>query len=392
MGKQKTGNIEGARVHILLLDLGNEMRGGQRQVVYLARALGAMPRFSVCIATPQGSPLARAAQEAGVAVLPLCGRRSWNPAVMAQAFRFIQAQDNAPVILHSNDAHSAALSANLHRLAHAFGKTTSRLVHSRRVSYPLKKGMRGQKYFCADAIVGVSREIADVIVASGMDKEKVYAIHSGIEIASYPQKQEAPVEKLAPAADNATASTASTASTTATVQLGIVGALTKQKGHEVLLRALALLAHKSVPAWELQIVGDGALRENLEHLAVECGIAQRVHFCGWQESRAVLPQFDMLIVPSVNGEGSSATIKEAWAVGLPLIASDLPSNLELVRPNMDGLAFESGNPEALCHALEKLLCDPALAARLAQEGKKRVQEFSVERMADAYITVYDAIL
>lgn len=352
-------------MHVLLLDLGREWRGGQRQVLYLARRLAVANGYAVTVAVPRGAPLGLRAREEGLAVLELPGGREWNLASMMVLARALRGRGVR--VIHTQCARSASLGALLKRLMPKL-----KLVHSRRVSYALGAGWSRKKYQLADKVAAVSGEIAQVLMACGVGAEKVRVIHSGIDMARYPRKQ-------AGAGD-------------APLVLGMVGALTPQKGHEVYLRALAGLSSMAdVPAWRARVVGDGPLLDDLRVLAGELGLAGRVAFDGYVDSAEAMPGFDILAVPSVDGEGSSGVIKEGWAVGLPVIASDLPSNLELVEHGANGWVFFNRDSAALALSLARLMRDPALRAELVRGGDARVSQFTDAAMAAAYMELYAAL-
>lgn len=353
-------------MHILLIDLGKEMRGGQWQVYYLARALARSGAFSPILAAPADAPLMRhAAALEGVRTLPLAGSREWDPRTL-HAIRSMVHKEGVRV-LHSHCAKSATLVGICKRLWSA--KVLA--VHSRRVSYPLKKGWRGSKYVQADAVVAVSREIADVMIASGMPENKVRVIHSGIDCARYEKRRQRGDGRIV---------------------VGMVGAFTPQKGHEVLVQALAELDRETgLPPWEVRMIGSGERFAPVATLAAELGVDAHMSMLGWQDSRDFLPDFDMLTVPSVDGEGSSATIKEAWAVGIPVVCSDLASNLELVTDGRNGLTFPNRDHAALASCLARLMRDAALCERLVRGGAETVREFTDERMAAAYMELYRSL-
>ena len=353
-------------MHILLLDLGREMRGGQWQVYYLARALGAAEGFEPIIAAPAQAPLLKhAAELEGVRVLPLPGGREWDPRNL-HAIRKLVHREGVR-ILHSHCAKSAALAAMCKKL---WGDKVV-VVHSRRVSYPLKTGWRGSKYLRAEAVVGVSQEISNVLVASGMPAVKVHTIHSGIDCARYTRKRNRGDGRMV---------------------IGMVGAFTAQKGHEVLIRAMAeLQSMDGLPPWEVRLIGAGELFNTVAALAGQLGVDSRLAMLGWQDSREFLPDFDILAVPSVDGEGSSGTIKEGWCTGLPVITSDLPSNLELVQDGVNGLVFPNRDHEALARCLHRVMTDRALAQTLVDAGHGSATEFSDTRMAQAYMALYGTL-
>lgn len=349
------------------LDLGREWRGGQRQVLYLARHLLRAGEFSPVVAAPRGAPLLERARAEGVETVELPGRAEWRPGNFAAVNRLLR-EGRATHILHTHCARSAALGALLRLLS----RVRFRLVHTRRVSYPLKGWWSTEKYRLADRVACVSAEIRDVLEQGGVAADRLCVIHSGIDPMRYPLCDRA--DAVVP------------------MVIGFVGALTPQKGCAVLLEALGLLAKEPLPAWKALVVGDGPLRAGLERQAASLGLAEqgaeRVRFLGYRESREVMPGMDVLAVPSVDGEGSSGVIKEAWVTGLPVVATGLPSNLELVQPDESGLCVPAGDAAALADALARLLADAPLRRRLRTGGAKRVQSFTDTAMAERYVALY----
>lgn len=352
-------------MRILLLDLGRELRGGQIQVEYLARALVAERGFQPVVASPAAAPLLARAAALGAETIALPGAGGWDPRSLLALRRAHRARPF--LLLHTHDARAAALGAAC-RWSWA---RAARLVHTRRVSYPLRAGLSRAKYRAADRVVAVSAEIARVLAAGGVEEGRVRVIHSGIDPSLYRPR---------------------TARNDGRFVFAMVGALTAQKGYEVLLEALFHLAEIGrrieLPDWAVTIVGDGPLRGALERQARRFGLAARLSWLGAVNSRDVLCSCDALLVPSVAGEGSSGAIKEGWATGLPLACSDLPSNLELVRHGESGLALPTGDARALASAMARLMGDPALRDALAAGGRLAVEEFTDRKMAAAYIALY----
>lgn len=342
-------------MHILQLDLGREWRGGQRQVRYLMRHLAEADGFETTVGTPVGSPLGERMRDEGGAVLDLASRRVWDPRNKMRLRRFVK--QHGVQVVNTHCARSAALGAWLKK------KTGIRLVHSRRVSYK----SASSKYLAADAVAAVSGEIARTLTESGVSNERVHVIHSGIDPHLYAEA--AAMKRADPPV------------------IGVIGALTPQKGHAVLLEALAALAEGGTE-WKVRIVGKGRLYGELQAQVERLGLARRVQFLGYRESREVIGRFSMLVVPSVDGEGSSGTIKEGWAAGVPVICSDLPSNLELVESGISGLAFPNRDAPALATTIDRLFVDMALRQRLVHGGMERLKQFTDAAMARAYMKLY----
>lgn len=347
-------------MRVLLLDLGLELRGGQRQVHYLARALAHTPDMTALTACPASGQLAETLAAAGLPLLALPGRSPFSPFLWAGLERGLAAFP--PDIVHTHDANAATLGA-LYKVL----RGRVRLVHSRRVSYPLRPGPRLWKYRMADAVVGVSREIADGVIRAGIPASRVRAIHSGIDPARYRPREER--------ADGL-------------FLFQSIGAFTPQKGYSVLVRAMAELRGRGLPPWRVRIVGDGPLLPAIRDEARTLGVADLLELPGRRDSVEMLPSCDALVVPSVDGEGSSGAIKEGWVTGVPVLCSALTSNRELVRDGENGLLAAVGDPASLADVMERCLRDEALRRRLVESGGRTALDFTDQRMADHYIALY----
>ena len=354
---------------ILHIDLGNDMRGGQWQVLYLTSFLSRHSEFPPVVACPKNAPLGQKLRDHGIEVIDLPSAGRWNPISITRLLWARRKQRFA--LIHTHDARSAALGAMLRRL---WGKQV-KLIHTRRVSYPVKRSSLG-KYRLADRIVGVSQDIVNSLVYCGLPEEKLQAIHSGIDLSRYTCRQPGAAQHFV---------------------FAMVGAFTPQKGHNVLLKAMALLNERgslrtALPPWEVRMIGSGPLFESVLAKARELGVDAHLAMLGQQDAGKILPYCDAMLVPSVDGEGSSGAIKEAWAVGLPLICSDLPANLELAIPENNCLTFASGQEAALAEAMHRLLLNPGLCERLVNGGKASVTRFTAEKMAAAYVSLYQELL
>lgn len=345
---------------VLLLDLGGQWRGGQRQVLYLARHLSLSSDFEPVVAAPRGAPLLEKCVSHGLPVLALPGRRDFDPRNLWALARAVRAQ--SVDLVHTHDARSASLGA-LYRLVRPGGPL---LVHSRRVSYPLGSGWSRAKYARADLVVAVSGEVRQVLEASGLDPARLAVVHSGIDPACYRVSERDGAE----------------------VVFGAIGAMSRQKGFGVFLDALALLNGMDLPPWRAVAVGDGELRSGLEARARELGLSGRVAFTGFRESWQALLDLDVLVVPSVDGEGSNAVVKEGWAARVPVVVSDLAANLELVEPGVSGLSFPRGDAGALARALAQAARDADLRRALADKGFDRVALFTDAAMAEGVMACY----
>lgn len=353
-------------MHVLHMDLGREMRGGQRQVYYLARGLAEEGIVRPSVACVKNSPLHDALEAAGIPVIALNGRREWNPFVF---FRAVMADKNERFsIIHTHDARAASLGALLRRSFMSGAK----LAHTRRTVLPMRRGWSRKKYLLADAVACVSRGVAAAMRDSGMPEEKLVVIPSAID----PQRYTSKVER-----------------NDGRFVFGMVGALTPEKGHSLFLDALGLLhSLNALPPWEARFAGSGPLLHDLLKKGEELGIIEHLSFLGWQESSRVLPQCDVLVVPSTEREASSGAIREGWVVGLPVVCSDLPGNTELVKDGENGLVFANLSAESLAGQLLKILREPEIVTRLTESGRRSLEPFLVSSMIRGYTELYTRLL
>lgn len=173
--------------------------------------------------------------------------------------------------------------------------------------------------------------------------------------------------------------------------IGCVARLVPEKGLLVLFNALAQLGG----GWRLRVVGGGPLRAELETLAAELGIAERITFLSQLPSTAMPDQyreFDVLVVPSLTMPnwkeqfGPRATV-EAMATSIPVVGSDSGAIPNVVGDA--GIIVPEGDVTALCEALSLLRASPSLRAELGERGRARVlAHYTHERIAAATVDVY----
>lgn len=167
-----------------------------------------------------------------------------------------------------------------------------------------------------------------------------------------------------------------------------VGRLDANKNHEMQIRAFAALKDR-YPDYGLVIYGDGELRADLEALAASLGIAGRVALPGVVQDVARRIERASLFLLTSYSEGVSNALIEALALGLPVIATDVPSGgtEELMADGVNGLVVPAGDQKALEAAMDRLLGDAAYADRLGREAagiQGRLAPERVNRLWKAY--------
>jgi glycosyltransferase involved in cell wall biosynthesis len=170
--------------------------------------------------------------------------------------------------------------------------------------------------------------------------------------------------------------------------IGIVARLNPVKNHRLLLEAFAEV-NKQYPHSALVIVGDGATREALEHFAKALDISAVVFFLGDRtDVHELLAGMDVFVLSS-NNEGYSLALLEAAAACLPLVATDVGGNRDIVKHGQTGLLVPPQDSVALAEALLTLVSDSQQADRLGDNARSWVEQHaSVDAMADAYERLY----
>lgn len=178
--------------------------------------------------------------------------------------------------------------------------------------------------------------------------------------------------------------------------IGSVMRLEPVKSPQTLVQAFARLVH-SVPEHSrrlrLLVVGDGGERAALERLAADERVGQHVLFVGQRDDIAYLLQaMDLFVLTSLN-EGISNTILEAMATGLPVVATDVGGNRELVSPGTTGTLCAPGDSDALALAMRDYLADTARARRHGEAARQKAERsFSLTAMVKGYDDLYQRLL
>ncbi|PWB70940.1 hypothetical protein C3F09_08395 [candidate division GN15 bacterium] len=193
--------------------------------------------------------------------------------------------------------------------------------------------------------------------------EKIYVIPHGIELEQFTHRL-----------DRAEARRALNLPPDATI-IGIIGRLDPKKAQHIGIRALARL-HKRGLRPHLLIVGDSTIGEgdnyrlNLEKLVAESGLTEFVHFRPYQEwPELAYAAMDIFVLTSQSETYGLVTI-EAMTSGLPVIGTDSGGTIDIIDHERTGLRYAPDDDSALAEALMRFLTDPALASKLAAQGKQ----------------------
>lgn len=164
------------------------------------------------------------------------------------------------------------------------------------------------------------------------------------------------------------------------------------KNHPGFLRAAARIAAKFHDV-EFVLVGDGPLRPELERLAADLGLGEQVRFLGdRRDVPAVLASLDVSILPSFS-ESLPNAVLESMAAGVPVVATRVGGNAEAVADGETGVLVAVRDDDDLAAAIERLLWDAPLRARLGRRAKEIARsEYSIDRVTAQYEELYQQFL
>ena len=374
--------------HIFHLDGERGLRGGERQLLYLAAALRARGHRNTVVCRG-GSPLEAEAKRQGFAVESLPYLMEWDP-LSAWKLRRLARRALRPV-LHAHTAHAAALAG----LAASWGGLP--WVAHRRVDFELSGALsRRLKYDRAGRVVAVSRAIAGILERSGVPAARIAVVPDGLPVGAQEREWAGGAEEVfSPAsAQEKThlrwqlAQRFGVAESDAWV--GNLAALVPHKDHDTLLAA-ALLVLQKRPQTTFLIAGQGPEQERLVKQIKRMGLTGKVFILGQVADPAPLLRALDLFVLSSWGEGMGSVLLEAAACGLPIAATTAGGIPEIVSDGSSGLLVPPRDPEALAGAILRLLEDGALARRLADRARAGLPEFGLERMAVQMEELYAAL-
>jgi glycosyltransferase involved in cell wall biosynthesis len=174
------------------------------------------------------------------------------------------------------------------------------------------------------------------------------------------------------------------------VRLVMVARFGAQKDHATLFRALAQLRDHR---WELHLVGEGPLMGEMQALARELGVAERVQFLGQRNDVDRILSQSQISLLVTNWEGFPLSILEAMRAGLPVIASSVGGVSESVTEEETGYLVPRGDARRLRDRIERLLTSPELRIRLGGNGRARYQrEFTLTHSVNRTLDVYRDVL
>ena len=222
----------------------------------------------------------------------------------------------------------------------------------------------------ADAVIAQGESLRDVITELGVDPGRITIINNGVDVAAFAAAEPFPHHRP--------------------YLLGL-GSLVPHKGFDLLVEAYARLRD---PRVDLLIAGEGREQSALAGLIQRRGLGDRVRLLGpitGDRKTSLYRSADFFVCPS-RREPFANVILEALASGLPVVATDVGGNREMVRPEVNGLLCRPESPPALAAAIQRLLDEPQVVGRLRAAAVPSVADHDWPRVAERYVEVYRSVV
>lgn len=348
---------------------GNAWSGGQQQTLFLAehqQRLG----HDVLLLCQKNSVLQEKATAAGLNILPVDYRTELNPYSISLMLRAFDRFNPDIVNVHRAWAHTQWLLISLLRRFKG-------LVVARRVFFrPDRNPVSLAKYRsrAVSGYIAVSNAVKCMLMQIGVPEKKIRVVFSGSDTGVFsPDKSSAIMKKIDGLPDDAPCAL-------------IVGNYSKNKGHEVVLKAFTK-AGAQVKELHLLVAGKDTDCQTLKMMVQEMGLKDRVHLLGYRSDVAWLLQRCRFSVNASFKEGFSGTVRESLLMGTPVIASEIPANLEI--HHMIPLSlFAPGDAEGLARQMIKLSASSSDSDFRSCMHDRAASFFSVEKMVADTMAAY----
>ena len=230
----------------------------------------------------------------------------------------------------------------------------------------------------AQRVIAVNEDIKKELLQIGLKNDSISIIPNGVDSKNFKPSAAIPLSKKK--------------------MVTYVGRLHEQKGVEYLIRSWAMLAERfrvngSSLQLNLNIIGEGPLLGKLVNLSRELNIEDRVDFLGTVNNVAeFFHRSDLFVNTSLN-EGISNSLLEAMACGLPIVATNISGNNELIQDGFNGLLVPSKDSVALTRAMENLLTDSVTAKQLGVKARETIElKYASHVVAKEYMKLYRSYL
>lgn len=363
-------------IKILLLIPTLDRSGAEKQFALLATGLPRNEFEVYAAALTRGGPYEQPLREAEIPTAILHKRWKFDPVTLWRLWRLVRQ-------LQPDVLHSWLFAANAYSRFVAGGGLRPKVLVSERCVDTWKSGWQlaldRRQISRTTRLIANSQGVAEFYGEHGFPAERIVVIPNGVEI---PDGKSVERDKQWAEFDIPPGSRI----------VGYVGRLARQKRVHDLVWAMQLLRQLTDRVYFLA-VGDGPERGRLERLARHMGCDHLVRFVGHRADASRLIGLMNVLWLASDFEGMSNSVLEAMAAGVPVVASDIPTNRELVVDGETGYLVRVGDSIGFAQFSDRLLADPKTACRMGSAGRERVrQQFNVPKMIERHAELYRQVV
>lgn len=360
-------------LHVLHLDRGRVLRGGQKQILLLLHGLQKRGIRVTLVSSEE--ELAAKAREQNISIRTLPLRGEWDSVSAWNLAKLVHSEQVSLVHTHDSACHGIA------RLSQVLGMKCPLVVH-RRVDFFMQRHVLNRwKYLKGAAgYIVVARSIGKRLEYLGVSSDRIYWVPSSVDLQSLDTEEQAsyPASVIQTAAKDKL--------------ITCIGALEKEKGQDLLIASIPELLRRD-GSLRFCFLGEGRDRKRMMELAQSLGVADRCDFPGYVTPIAPVLCHSFCVVLPTLSEGCSPAALESMALGKPVIASATGGLLDLIQSGETGLLFTPGDLDQMQLAIRRILDDPELGSVLGNRAREWIRtNFSSEKMVERTLEVYENIL
>lgn len=348
--------------------------GGQ-EIRILFDTIGLLDRgYEALILCPPESRLATEGAKKGIETHLLDIKHSLDASALWKIVNLVKERDISVVNTHSSvDSWIASFAAKI--------ANVPVLVRTRHLSVPIPKHFLNFVYRMPDAIVTTGESIRRMMIEENhLDGSKIFSIPTGVMLDRFrPGVSGAGIRQELHIPEG-------------TKVVTMVAVLRSWKRHGVFLEASRIVLSVA-PSTVFLIVGDGPGMKNIQRKIKELGLEKNVIMTRYREDiPEILSASDVCALTSESAEGVPQAVLQYLAMKKPVVATDVGSISEVIRPEETGLLVEPNNAEAVADGILRLLQDEKLSKRLGKNGRSVVEKYyDYENMLDRTIDLYHNI-
>ncbi|MBI5917410.1 MAG: glycosyltransferase family 4 protein [Bacteroidetes bacterium] len=365
-------------LQILHLATAKSWRGGEQQVAWLAGELQ-WRGVSQWVFCPAGSKMEAHCREQGIGVFTFRKIFNLNPLVAWQIRRLCNRHGITHLHAHDSHAHTFAV------LAATWFRNPVPVIAHRRVDFPIGQSFLSRWKYNHPAvrrIVCVSDFIKKLIEPDIRQPEKLAVVHSGIDLGRFDFSDKKLNDKKLRREFSIPGGH---------FLIANVAAIAPHKDYFTFAKTAEILLRQGFPATFLAIGSDGGEVAAVRRFIEEKKLEGQVILTGFRaDVPEILPELDLLLFTSKT-EGLGTSLLDAFACGVPVVATATGGIPEVVEHGVTGLLAPVGDAGQLASHVQKVLTDSVLRKKLTANARCRVQDFTKGKMAEAVLKIYETV-